>query len=210
MNIGIPRLLGEIHDKDTQFTAAMKKNQELVFLGGLVAVALIGYLIYASMPNTREGTWRYAICKTFLERYSQYPTELKILTVAEKQNSAQIGYLTINSYGSQESALMECFYNTDQRGVSISRVTLDRKPLVFSLKNSGSTDDKSSSSNMDRDQFMEIFNKGRQDMTTQIYSEVTLNEFNKTIGTIMSRKEDMDLTIPGHLANTIKDLKFEN
>jgi len=209
MAIGIPRLLGEVHDKDTQFTAAMKQNQELVFLGGLVVIALIGYLIYASMPNTREGTWRYAICKTFLERYSQYPTELKILTVAEKQNSAQIGYLTINSYGSQESALMECFYNTDQRGVSISRVTLDRKPLVFSTKTTGVKNDKTPAK-MDKDQFMEIFNKGRQDMTTQIYSEVTLKEFNKTIGTIMSRKEDMDLTIPGHLANTIKDLKFAN
>jgi len=123
----IPRLFGESSDKDTQFIAAVKQNQEIIFIGGLLLVTLMVLYFALSYTAPREGTWRYGICKVFLERYAQYPMDLKILTAAEKQNSAQIGYLTTNSYGSRESELMECFYNTGETGVSISRITINRK-----------------------------------------------------------------------------------
>lgn len=125
----LPKLLGEPSDKDTQFTAALKKHQDFVLIGGVFLIIVIAVVVSASWETARQGTWRYGLCKVFLERYSQYPTNIKILTTGEKQNSAQIGYLTTNSYGSRESQLMECFYNTANGRVELNKVTLDRKPL---------------------------------------------------------------------------------
>lgn len=123
----IPRLLGEINDKDTQFSAAIKQNQEIIMIVSAIALLVLAYIIFTSFFDKRVGTWRYGICKVFLERSVEYPTNLKILTTAEKQNSAQIGYLVTNAYGSTESQLMECFYTTDNTGIHLSKVTLDRR-----------------------------------------------------------------------------------
>lgn len=206
MNIGIPRLFGEIHDRDTQFTATIKQNQEMVMVGLFVAVIGIGFLIYSLLPDTRQGTWRYAICKIFLEQYTQYPTELKILTVAEKQNSAQIGYLTTNSYGSQESQLIECFYNINPQAVTISRITIDRKPLIFNLRNTMNDKPTSSSSVVDYKEIVSLLDIGRQNLSNTKYTQMDINEFNKTIGTIMVQG-DLNLTIPPDLSQDINDLK---
>jgi hypothetical protein len=124
-----PRWLGESNDKDTQFIAAMKKYQDFVLIGGAFLAIVLVIVIATSWTADRTGTWRYGVCKVFMERYSQYPTNIKILTAGEKQNSAQIGYLVTNSYGSRESQLMECFYNTTGGRVTMNKVTLDRKPL---------------------------------------------------------------------------------
>lgn len=125
----LPKFFGEPNDKDTQFTAALKKYQDFVLIGGVFLIIIIIIIVATSFTSQRTGTWRYGLCKTFLERYVQYPTNLKILTTGEKQNSAQIGYLTTNSYGSRESELMECFFNTGGGRVTINKITLDRKPL---------------------------------------------------------------------------------
>lgn len=131
----LPRLLGEVNDNDTQFTAAMKKYQDFILIGGGFLAILLVILIVSSFSSPRIGTWRYGVCKVFLERYSQYPPDLKILTAGEKEGSARIGYLLTNSYGSRESELMECFYNTAGNTVKLSRVTIDRKPLDQSMIN---------------------------------------------------------------------------
>lgn len=125
----IPKLFGEINDKDTQFSAALKQHQDYVLIGGVFIILFIGYLVISSFSSTPMGTWRYGVCKTFLERYVQYPPDVKVLTTGEKQNASQIGYLHTNSYGSRQSELMECFYNVGDRGVILNRVTIDRKPL---------------------------------------------------------------------------------
>ena len=84
------KILGEVNEKDTQFSALIKKNQEMVLLGSFIAILGIGFLIYSfASTGGRQGTWRYGLCKVFIELYEQYPTDIKILTVAEKQVSAQ-------------------------------------------------------------------------------------------------------------------------
>jgi hypothetical protein len=125
----LPKFFGEPNDKDTQFTAALKKYQDFVLIGGVFLLIILVIIVTSSFTSKRTGTWRYGLCSVFLERYVQYPTNLKILTTGEKQNSAQIGYLTTNSYGSRESQLIECFFNTGNGRVSINKITLDRKPL---------------------------------------------------------------------------------
>lgn len=205
MSLPIPRLLGEVHDKDTQFTAAVKQNQELVLIGGVIAVILIIFVVHSSMPQTRQGTWRYGVCKVFLERLSEYPSNLKILTVAEKQNAAQIGYISTNSYGSQESELIECFYNTAGHKVEVNRVTINRKPLA--LEKSIQTENSQSGPITDYKQVFALFEDGRREMANKKYIDITLDKFNETIPVIMAR-EDLDLTMPPPLSFNIPDLKY--
>ena len=163
----LPKLLGRPSDNDTQFTAMMKKHQDFVLIGGIFLLIIIAISIYSSTSSGATGTWRYGVCKVFLERYQQYPDHLKILTAGEKQSSAQIGYLATNAYGMRQSGLLECFYSTSN-GVQLSKVTLDRKPLP--------------------DDMVEIFNK--------------------TIPVVLAQ-EDLDLTLPPSLPNTMAGLKFE-
>jgi len=110
----------------TPFIHFMKQYQKYVFVA--VALVLLTIIYFAFIKeDKRYGTWRYGLCRVFLEQYAQYPTNLVILTVGEKQNSSQIGYLITNSYGSQYSQLMECFYNINQNNVTLNKVTIDRK-----------------------------------------------------------------------------------
>ena len=124
----IPQFFGAHKNTDTQFIAFVKTNHIVVMLGIVIfAFIIIGFIISALLNQKPTGTWRYGLCKVFLEQYAQYPIDLKILTAAEKQNSLQIGYLITNSYGSRESQLIECFYSTANNAVELSKVTIDRK-----------------------------------------------------------------------------------
>lgn len=129
----IPQLLGEYNDNDTQFIHTLKKYQHFVFLGLCGVFILFIFSMALTLTSGREGTWRYALCKVFLERYVDYPTSLKILTAGEKSNSAQIGYIATNAFGSRESELMECFYNIETGGIRLNQVTIDRIPIDNTL-----------------------------------------------------------------------------
>jgi hypothetical protein len=131
----LPRLFGEFNDHDTQFMHALKKYQEIVFIGLCGVFILIIFSMTLTFTAGREGTWRYALCKVFLERYVDYPTSMKILTAGEKSNSAQIGYIATNAFGSRESELIECFYNIEQNGIRLNQVTIDRIPIDNTLIN---------------------------------------------------------------------------
>lgn len=133
MAFRIPRLLGDVDDDDTQFIAGLKNIQEFIFLALCGLGVLVLFLLVLTFTAGTQGTWRYAVCKVFLERYAEYPSSLKILTAGEKQSSAQIGYMITNAFGSRESELMECFYNVTGAGVTLSRVTVERIPLPQEL-----------------------------------------------------------------------------
>ena len=129
----IPKILGDVTDQDTEFTAGLKKYQEFLFIGLCGFGLLILFVIVLSFSGGAQGTWRYAICKVFLERYVEYPPSLRILTAGEKQTSAQIGYMSTNAYGSRESELMECFYSITEDGVRLNSVTIERVPIEMEV-----------------------------------------------------------------------------
>ena len=87
----LPRLLGDITDRDTQFMATLKKYQHWLFLTVTGLIILLIFLIVLTFTASPEGTWRYGVCKVFLERYAPYPTDLSLLLAGESRNSAQIG-----------------------------------------------------------------------------------------------------------------------
>ena len=125
----LPRLFGDYADTDTQFVQKLKRYQEWVFVALCGLGILLIFLIFVTFTGNAQGTWRFALCKVFLERHAQYPTNTKILFAGEKQTSAQIGYMVTNAFGSRQSELMECFYNVTQTGVRMNKVTIDRIPL---------------------------------------------------------------------------------
>jgi hypothetical protein len=136
----LPRLFGDYADTDTQFIQKLKQYQEWVFVGLCGLAILIIFMVVMTFTKGTEGTWRYAICRVFLERNSQYPPNLKLLFAGEKQTSAQIGYMVTNAFGSRQSELMECFYNVTQTGVRLNKVSsevLNRTlppPLPYGLE----------------------------------------------------------------------------
>lgn len=204
------RPFGEIHDKDTQFSAFAKNNQEMIVLtSGILIIGLIAYAIFG-VERPRDGTWRFAICKVFLERYTQYPTDLKILTAAEKQSSAQIGYLATNSYGIRESSLMECFYNTDGGRVSLNRVTIDRKTLTLQnppQDEKTTTNATQAQSPLQPNEMISLWETQNVALLSLKYPSITFDSFNRTIPLILSDK-DLDRTMPRRLPATLADLKF--
>lgn len=129
----LPRLLGDVTDSDTQFMAMLKQYQHWLFVAICGLGILMVFLLVLTFTAGPQGTWRFGVCKVFLERYAQYPTDIKILTAGEKQSSAQIGYMITNAYGSRESQLIECFYNIGATGVRLGQVTIDRKPVAQSF-----------------------------------------------------------------------------
>ena len=125
----LPRLIGEFSDNDTQFMHTLKRYQEFLFLGVCGVVILVIFSLVLTYTGGRQGTWRYAVCRIFMERYVEYPNTIEILTAAEKNSSAEIGYMVTNAFGSREAELMECFYNVDNNGIEISQVKIDRIPI---------------------------------------------------------------------------------
>lgn len=204
MAFQLPKLLGEVHDKDTQFTAFAKDNQDIILIFGAILIFVAGYFIYDGFFNKRAGTWRYALCHAFLEQYAQYPTDIKITTVSEKQNSAKMTYLVTNSYGDRSAEEIECFYTTANNRIKMNRVSIDRKTLVLKNPDLSAKQNKKPITSQD---VLSLWTKQHQSMVAMKYPGITLEGFNKVIPVILA-SEDMDLTIPNILPKSLEDLKF--
>ncbi|HCK32606.1 MAG: hypothetical protein CMH32_05395 [Micavibrio sp.] len=101
-----------------------------IIAGVLVVVLVGGYFIYSSMTGAPKGTWRYAVCKTVIERSVEYPASVDILAAGERAKSALIYYSKRNSFGDERLHFMACNYEKDDKGkIYISNVMLDDKPM---------------------------------------------------------------------------------
>ena len=211
MELRIPKLLGEVNDKDTQFTATVKQYQDLVIVGALVAIGVLIYFGFSMVGNGRTGTWRYGVCKVFLEQYTSYPSSLILLTAEEGANAARIGYLSTNAYGAQESGIMECFYSVNSQGVKLNRVTIDRKSLNLLDSGNGVRPQQSDDTPVPVIGYQDVFNLYQindDSIVTNSVSKIRINEFNKSINVIMS-SGDLDFNMPSIMAKNIEDLKYD-
>ena len=211
MAISFPRLLGEINDQDTQFTATVKKYQEIVLICAVIVVVLIIWGIISFFSDgKRTGTWRYGLCKVFLEQYVSYPTSLVILMAEEGPNAARIGYLATNVYGAQVSEQMECFYNVTQQGVQLTRVVVDRRSLDL-LNYNGVKTQNGNQNDAPPPNYGEInglYQQSNENDMIRKVSQIHLDEFNKSIPVIMAT-DDLDLEMPAAIANNFEDLKYD-
>lgn len=105
----------------------VKKHQgKLIFLS---IVAFLGYgYWYLSQPTV--GSIGFGMCKVFLERWVQYPDELRISTVTEFRDSARIWYVQTDSFGQYRMEQMQCYYaNTPEKGFHLEKIELNRREM---------------------------------------------------------------------------------
>lgn len=209
-SLKIPRILGEINDKDTEFTAALKKYQELLLVGGLVVIVSFVYAGFQTFSGDgRSGTWRYGLCRLFLEEYVDYPDSLKILDAGEKQTAARIRYLVMSSYGGYRSEVMECFYDATPEGIMLSRVRVDRKSLSLSRPNDTevTTDDVPAGAKIDYNSINGLYQDTAKLWTTGDVSKIYIDEFNKVLPAMMATGT-LDTEMPSAMPDSIEELKY--
>ncbi len=96
-----------------------------VILGILV---LIGGAIYM---NTRpaHGTWRFGLCRTFMEFEYAFPPTFDILSVEEQRTSARFYMAETNPFGNERIIQIDCDYQINGQRVKLARLSQDRKPI---------------------------------------------------------------------------------
>jgi hypothetical protein len=209
MKLTFPRILGEIHDKDTKASAFVKQNQEYILIGGVILILAIAYLIYSlSLGGTRQGTWRYGLCHVFLNQYLQYPDSLEVLSARERPAGAEIRYLYTTPYGGQKSEEMECFYTVSGNFPQLARVTVDRKSLNLlseTQSNERPKDDEASEPIQNAQAVFELFDS-KNGLGDDV-ARVTIESFNQSIP-ILLEANDFETRMPAHMPEEIIDLKY--
>lgn len=208
----IPRLFGEINDKDTQFTAALKTHQEFVLIGGVILILAIlygAYSFYAGMGRT--GSWRYGLCKVFLEQYSYFPDSLKILDAQEGQTAARIRFVMAGPYGGYESKEIECIYNVRPDSVTLSRVTIDRRPIdLLSRQQSPKPqrNDNQTVETPDTRTLLGLYEENFNTLSERGVMRVNIDNFNRAIPAIMASGM-LDTSMPPKMPTEIENLKYD-
>jgi hypothetical protein len=99
-----------------------------VWLLIILAVAGGGGWYLASQPV--QASWRYGVCRAFLDQYVRFPTTVKIEQGGETRGSAYMTFFDTNPFGAQQVRVFECYFNEDAQGrVTLSRITMDRKSI---------------------------------------------------------------------------------
>ncbi|HEY8963173.1 MAG TPA: hypothetical protein VIN59_01790 [Alphaproteobacteria bacterium] len=94
--------------------------------GGLFAYAL-------NQPN--YAGWRYGACKVFLEHSLRFPPTTKIFLGGEqilndRQSKAGVAFSAINTYGSQQVKMFECYYDIGANGAPIlTKIMVEDDPM---------------------------------------------------------------------------------
>ena len=120
-----------------------------------------------------------------------------------------IGYLATNPYGAQQSQEMECFYSSGPAGITMSRVTINRKPLDLiktgDTVNANATNDNQTLSYQDIFNLQEVENRSA---ISENVSKIHIDEFNKSIPAILAYG-DLDMEMPAEVASELIDLKYD-
>lgn len=106
---------------------------------GTIGAVLIGGLlgIYMNMPE--HASWRYGACKVFLERYVRFPDTLKVIAGWESQASTGIAFTDMNPFGAEQIRIFECYFSNTNGEITLSKITLDRKPIADEIFKNYST-----------------------------------------------------------------------
>lgn len=104
-----------LSDRKIQFT-----------LGVLVLCLIGGYFLFTQVINKppREGSWRYAVCRTFLERHHNFPQTIDLFAVGENSSGVTIFYTVMNAFGAVEVNNIYCAYEQSPKTGRITFKTL--------------------------------------------------------------------------------------
>ena len=112
-------LLGRFLDALTDFTVKVQSDRKTQVITVIsVLLIILGYVVYTQFLSNpgRQGTWRYAVCRTFLELHHDFPRTIDLFAVGENQASATIFYNVRNAFGAVEANNIYCSYKTLEGG----------------------------------------------------------------------------------------------
>lgn len=95
----------------------------VVFLVAFVA----GGIYMANRPQ--HGSWRYGLCRTFVDFEFAYPITFDILSVTEDSNSTRFFMAEKNPFGNERIIQVDCDYQVTDTGVFMTRMMLERKNI---------------------------------------------------------------------------------
>jgi hypothetical protein len=94
---------------------------------GLLVLAIIGLGIY-EYKKPPQGTWRFGLCRVFVENYIRYPHTLYIEEVFEAPGFVEISANYLNAHGSRPTRIFRCDYQQTQNGgIEIKEIRIDRE-----------------------------------------------------------------------------------
>ncbi len=100
----------------------------------LVIVVIGGGGLTWLAKQPQHATWRYGVCKVYLEEYVRFPLTINIEQGGETIGSAYISFTDVNPFGSQTVRNFECYFSQNDTGrIVLSKVTVDRKPVPDDL-----------------------------------------------------------------------------
>jgi len=92
----------------------------------IVGVIGIGAVVFLAVGQPRIGTWRYGVCKVFLDLHVRFPGTMRVNDVLEGPTAARISFSTLNPFGSVEVHELECDYEQAANGqAKLSTVIVD-------------------------------------------------------------------------------------
>ena len=92
-----------------------------------MVTGVIGYGIY-EYTRPPKGTWRYGVCRSFVELYLRYPQTIRIEDVTERSTYAKLELNYLNAQGSRPTRIFRCDYEQKSgKGVLIKEIRIDRK-----------------------------------------------------------------------------------
>lgn len=115
----------EIKKHSKSFIQALKSDRQTQIVTGIIAaVIILGVFFLPGFFEVPKGTWRYGVCKAFIERNLQYPSTGDVLVAVESSESSTIYVSKRNAFGDETLQLYECSYGRDEQGRLIMKQVL--------------------------------------------------------------------------------------
>lgn len=106
----------------------LRKNPWVYPVGILLAIAIVGYMIWMN-NQPAHGTWRYGLCRAFMEFEYAFPPTYDVLSVEEQNTSSRFYMAETNPFGNERIVQVDCDYQVNNNSVRLVRLSLDRKPI---------------------------------------------------------------------------------
>jgi hypothetical protein len=108
---------------------ALLKNKLFLALGVIVLILAGGGFYYYDSNKPSYGSWRYGVCKTFIETRLRFPHTLWITSVIEDPRYSEIYASYVNAHGIRPTTVYKCNFKMENNRPVIDYINVDNKKL---------------------------------------------------------------------------------
>lgn len=113
----------------------LKKNKLLMALAIILLIlAGAGYYYYESNKPS-YGTWRYGVCRAFVELQLRFPKTMWVTQVVEDSHYAEIYVSYLNAHGMRPTRVYKCNYKQSGNSIKIDYITIDNEKIDDKIVN---------------------------------------------------------------------------